>query len=74
MDEGKKNVYDIYTLHLVQWKEDMFDSTHKNVMAAVLKMVEKQRNGETIEQSQVKSIVNSFGELFAATRALHMLI
>ena len=65
IDEGKKNVFDIYTLHLVRWKEDLFSATHKNVMDAVLKLVEKQRNGETIEQSQIKSIVDSFGILHA---------
>lgn len=60
MDEGKKDVFDIYTLHLVRWKEDMFGSTQNAVMDAVLRLVEKQRNGETIEQSQVKAVVDSF--------------
>ena len=32
-------------------------------MKAVLRMVEKQRNGETIEQAQIKSIVDSFVSL-----------
>ena len=63
IDEGKKDVYDVYTLHLVQWREILFEKVNKNVMAAVLKMVEKQRNGETIEQSQVKSVVDSFVSL-----------
>lgn len=63
MDEGKKHVYDIYTLHLVRWKEDMFMGTQESVMRSVLRLVEKQRNGETIEQSQVKSIVDSFVSL-----------
>ena len=63
IDEGKKDVYDVYTLHLVEWKEELFHNVHANVMAAVLKMVEKQRNGETIEQSQIKSIVDSFVSL-----------
>ncbi|KAF1992417.1 cullin-2 [Aulographum hederae CBS 113979] len=63
MDEGKKNIYDIYTLHLVRWKEDMFMATHNSVMSSVLKLVEKQRNGETIEQSQIRSIVQSFVSL-----------
>jgi len=63
MDEGKKAVYDVYTLHLVQWRINLFTKVHEKVMAAVLKMVEKQRNGETIEHSQIKSIVDSFVSL-----------
>lgn len=64
MDEGKKNVFDIYTLHLVRWKEDMFAKTQDDVMSAVLRLVQRQRNGETIEHSQIKSIVDSFGMFF----------
>ncbi|KAK5074825.1 ubiquitin ligase (cullin) of SCF [Lithohypha guttulata] len=63
MDEGKKNIYDIYTLHLVKWKDDFFQKVQERVMQAVLKLVEKQRNGETIEQLQVKAIVDSFVSL-----------
>ena len=63
MDEGKKHIYDIYTLHLVRWKEDMFTGTQESVMRSVLKLVEKQRNGETIEQSHIKSVVDSFVSL-----------
>jgi cullin 1 len=63
MDEGKKNVYDIYTLHLVRWKEAMFLHCHNNVMEAVLKLVEKQRDGETIDHAQIKTLVQSFVSL-----------
>ncbi|OQD78246.1 hypothetical protein PENDEC_c001G01996 [Penicillium decumbens] len=63
IDEGKKNVYDVYTLHLVKWKDDLFENIHGKVMDAVLNLIEKQRNGETIEQSQIKSIVDSFVSL-----------
>ena len=63
IDEGKKDVYDVYTLHLVIWKDEFFTKTHTRVMSAVLKMIEKQRNGEIIEQSQIKSIVDSFVSL-----------
>lgn len=49
MDEGKKNIYDVYTLHLVQWRAIFFEKVWEKVMDAVLKLVEKQRNGETIE-------------------------
>lgn len=63
IDEGKKDIYDVYTLHLVQWREELFSKVNVNVMAAVLTMVEKQRNGETIEQAQIKSVVDSFVSL-----------
>lgn len=63
MDEGKKNIYDVYTLHLVQWRLTLFTEVHDKVMDAVLKMVEKQRNGETIEHGQIKAIVDSFVSL-----------
>ena len=63
VDEGKKDVYDVYTLHLVSWRQVFFDKVHTSVMEAVLKMVKKQRDGETIEQSQIKSIVDSFVSL-----------
>ncbi|KAM5439965.1 ubiquitin ligase (cullin) of SCF [Microsporum audouinii] len=63
VDEGKKDIYDVYTLHLVRWKEDFFRLVHENVMGAVLGLIEKQRNGETIEQSQIKHIVDSFVSL-----------
>ncbi|TVY38641.1 Cullin [Lachnellula subtilissima] len=63
MDEGKKNIYDVYTLHLVQWRQTLFSEVNEKVMDAVLKMIEKQRNGETIEHGQIKSIVGSFVSL-----------
>ena len=63
IDEGKKNVYDVYTLHLVQWRKVLFEQLSGKVMDAVLKLVEKQRNGETIEYSQIKQVVDSFVSL-----------
>jgi len=63
MDEGKKNIYDVYTLHLVRWRETLFQQISDKVMEAVLKLVEKQRNGETIEHNQIKQVVESFVSL-----------
>ncbi|KAL2158643.1 hypothetical protein VTH06DRAFT_4125 [Thermothelomyces fergusii] len=63
IDEGKPDVYDVYTLHLVQWRKVLFDKIWEKVMAAVLKLVEKQRNGETIEHNQIKQVVSSFVSL-----------
>ena len=60
MEEGKKHIYDVYTLHLVTWYQVMFGDTQNTVMAAVLRLVERLRNGETVEHSQIKSVVDSF--------------
>ncbi|OTB03738.1 hypothetical protein M426DRAFT_12243 [Hypoxylon sp. CI-4A] len=63
MDEGKKNTYDVYTLHLYQWRTEFFVPVNEKVMDAVLMLVEKQRNGETIEHRQIKQVVDSFVSL-----------
>ncbi|KAJ3326114.1 hypothetical protein HDU76_013004 [Blyttiomyces sp. JEL0837] len=60
IDEGHKNVYDINTLALVSWRDHMFMTVQSEVMAAVLLLIEKQRNGETIEQSLIRNVVDSF--------------
>ncbi|KAK6495673.1 hypothetical protein TWF481_002721 [Arthrobotrys musiformis] len=63
MDEGKKNVYDVYTLYLVRWKLDLFDAVQGNVMDSVFKLVENHRNGEIVGVAMIKSIVDSFVSL-----------
>src|SRR4051794_40241487 len=39
----------------------MFKHVERHVMTAVLKLIERQRNGETVETGLVKSVVESFG-------------
>lgn len=63
MDEGKKETFDVYTLHLVRWRHQLFNQVSEKVMDAVLMLVEKQRNGETIEHGQIKQVVDSFVSL-----------
>ncbi|KAJ3056350.1 hypothetical protein HK097_007329 [Rhizophlyctis rosea] len=63
IDEGHKQIYDIYTLSLVSWREHMFMGTESNVMAAVLHQIERQRNGETIDTGLIKKVVESFVSL-----------
>jgi hypothetical protein len=54
----------VLQLALVQWKTHMFAAVQKKgrLVAALLKQIEKQRNGETIETSLVKKVVDSLGE------------
>jgi cullin 1 len=48
----------------VQWKDNFFrhvQSRHTKLANAILKLIEMQRNGETIDQTLVKKVVDSFG-------------
>ncbi|KDQ62582.1 hypothetical protein JAAARDRAFT_30480 [Jaapia argillacea MUCL 33604] len=65
-DEGRRGVYPVYTLALVQWKQNFFmhvQSKHQKLAGAILRLIERQRNGETIDQGLVKKVVDSFVSL-----------
>ncbi|EJD39951.1 Cullin-domain-containing protein [Auricularia subglabra TFB-10046 SS5] len=65
-DEGRKNVYTVYTLALVQWKTNFFlhiQSKNQKLANAILRLIELQRNGETIDQGLVKKVIESFVSL-----------
>ncbi|SCZ98135.1 BZ3500_MvSof-1268-A1-R1_Chr3-3g06598 [Microbotryum saponariae] len=60
-DEGRKNVYQVYILALVQWRDHFYTHVQDNhkLSNAVSKLIEKQRNGETIQTDLVKKVVDS---------------
>ncbi|PBK97849.1 Cullin-domain-containing protein [Armillaria gallica] len=65
-DEGRKTVYPVYTLALVQWKNNLFvpiQQKNATLANALLHLIEQQRNGETIDQGLVKKVVDSFVSL-----------
>ncbi|KAL0568943.1 ubiquitin ligase (cullin) of SCF [Marasmius crinis-equi] len=60
-DEGKKEV--LPGLALAQWKTHFFvpiQANKKKLVSALLRLIERQRNGEAIDQSLVKKVVFSF--------------
>lgn len=55
-----------HQLALVQWKMNFFmhiQNKHQKLAGAVLRLIERQRNGETIDQGLVKKVVDSFVSL-----------
>lgn len=64
-DEGRRHVYTVYTIALVQWRDHMFKQiqSKERLSDAVLKQIQRQRNGETIDTSLVKRVVDSFVSL-----------
>lgn len=63
IDENHRNVYDIYTLTLVSWRDHLFLNMNQNVMKAVLDLIEKQRNGDMIDTGLIKQVVSNFVSL-----------
>lgn len=64
-------------LALVQWKANFFihvQNKHTKLASAILKLIELQRNGETIDQGLVKKVIDSFGMNLSCTLFVGVLI
>jgi hypothetical protein len=57
--EGKKNVHLIRDLLLLRWKECIVNQEWR-ILPLILELVHRQQNGESINITQVKAVLDSF--------------
>ncbi len=60
-DDGKKEVYEIYTLALVIWRDTFFSALKPRLTNSLLALVEKERHGEQIDTTLVAGVISGYG-------------
>jgi cullin 1 len=57
LDEGKRSIYGVYTLHLVLWHSELFREISHLLVDVVSELVDKHRKGDIMEAGESKAFI-----------------
>lgn len=57
--DGRRDIFDVNTLALLQWKYHMFNNNVDRIMAEILELIERQRNNEIVDTNVLSVAVKS---------------
>ena len=74
-NEGKNAViYEVYQLALYRWREKIYQRQNVQVTDAILKLIDKERNGETIPTSLITDVLGCYGKFFDTFSLSYLLV
>ena len=59
----EKPIYDIYQLGMLKWRDSLFKKVVNPITNSVLKIIKRERDGDTIDTRLVSGAISSFVEL-----------
>ncbi|KAM9979852.1 hypothetical protein ACTFIZ_006093 [Dictyostelium cf. discoideum] len=63
IDDGKKEVYEIFILSLVIWRDCLFTPLKQRLTNSLLDIIESERNGYQINTHLIKGVINGYVSL-----------